>query len=118
MGYPSNVRAGRRESVSGCDRIAAADFRPNWHVDRRADGGGGRAGPRRDHHQVRNVDDRLGGLDNRLRSVDDDQVYAASAELVEIRPQIYHVYARRECLRTRALARRAHARPFDGLLSA
>jgi hypothetical protein len=61
--------AGRRESASGRNRIAAADFRPNWHVDRRADGAEGR-----DHHQVRSADDRLGVLGNRRRP-DDDYIF-------------------------------------------
>src|SRR5512132_4626871 len=51
--------AGRRESASGRNRIATADFCPNWHVDRRADGA-----EVRDHHQVRSAGD-----------VDDDYIF-------------------------------------------
>lgn len=113
MGYPSNVRAsGIRVWLRSLRR---ADFRPNWHVDRRADGAEVELGLVRITHQVRNVDDRWDVLGNRRRRVDDDQVYAASsAERVRDTSDIYHVSARRECLRAPALARRAHARPLDG----
>src|SRR6266511_940487 len=88
----------------GCDRIAAADFRPNWQLDRRADGAEVALGLVRITHQVRNVDDRWGVLGNRRRRVDDDQVYAASsAERGRDTSDTYHVSARPQCLRAQRL---------------
>src|SRR5512132_1839622 len=54
MVYPSNVR-----SRSAGIRVWPADFCPNWHVDRRADGA-----EVRDHHQLQSAGD-----------VDDDYIF-------------------------------------------
>src|SRR5512132_1586197 len=60
MVYPSNVR-----SRSAGIRVWPADFCPNWHVDRRADGA-----EVRDHHQVRSAGD-----------VDDDYIFRECRQL-------------------------------------